>query len=472
VEGIPKLQIACNTPIQDGMIVHTANDRVKNAREGVMELLLVNHPLDCPICDQAGECKLQDYAYDYGAKASRTKEPRRALKKREELGPTIIFDQERCILCRRCVRFCREVPKTGELSVMNRGDHSVIEAFPGTALDNNYSMNVADICPVGALTTKDFRFKVRVWFLEDVPGICTGCSNGCNVYLGVANNKVYRYQPRRNDAVNETWICDAGRMSYQDIGAPHRLKQCSVRNEAGRLETANLNEAVEEAAGRLRGLVESKGAGVIAGLASAHATNEELFVFRRFLTALGSEKVGVSAVQGDSDDLLIKAEKAPNGTGARELGYGDGQSVVDRITSGGVEALIVMGRDAFIGNWEVLRDLHTVIVLDTHTSELQRVAHVMVPGRHVAEKRGTVVNVQRRVQKIVPAVEPAWEAYSYGEVIAPLGAALELDGFDGRFDVLETGRELSAATYSFAGIDLDSVGDGGSPLAAADEAER
>jgi NADH-quinone oxidoreductase subunit G len=472
VEGIPKLQIACDTRVQDGMVVSTANQRVKDAREGVMELLLVNHPLDCPICDQAGECKLQDYAYDYGVKASRTKEPRRALKKREELGPTIVFDQERCILCRRCVRFCREVPKTGELSVTNRGDLSVIETFPGIPLDNPYSMNVADICPVGALTTKDFRFKIRVWFLEDVPGICTGCSNGCNVYLGVANNKVYRYQPRRNDAVNDTWICDAGRMSYREIGAEHRLKQCSVRNESDRLEAVSLKVAVEEAAGRLRGLIESKGAGVIAGLASAHATNEELFAFRRFLTALGSETMGVSAPMGDSDDLLIKAEKAPNGTGAREIGYGDGQAVVDRITSGGVDALIVMGRDAFIGNWEVLRDLHTVIVLDTHTSELQRVAHVMVPGRHVAEKHGTLVNVQRRVQKIAPAVEPAWEAYSYDEVIAPLGAALGLDGFAGRSDVAQTGRELAAAVPAFAGVDLDSVGDGGWPLNGNGEAER
>jgi NADH-quinone oxidoreductase subunit G len=180
VEGLPKLQIACNTPVQEGMVVRTDTDRVCKAREGVMELLLVNHPLDCPICDQAGECKLQDYAYEWGVIESRTREPRRALKKNVELGPTIVFDQERCILCRRCVRFCREVPGTGELVVLNRGDESVIETFPGAPLDNPYSMNVADLCPVGALTSRDFRFKIRVWFLEDVPGVCTGCAKGCN----------------------------------------------------------------------------------------------------------------------------------------------------------------------------------------------------------------------------------------------------------------------------------------------------
>jgi NADH-quinone oxidoreductase subunit G len=187
VEGIPKLQIACDTPIKEGMVVRTDTERVKVARAGVMELLLVNHPLDCPICDQAGECKLQDYAYEYGVLESRTREPRRALKKNVDLGPQIVFDQERCILCRRCRRFCNEIPKTGELVVMNRGDRSVIETLPGKPLDNPYSMNVADICPVGALTTKDFRFKIRVWFLEDVPGVCTGCAAGCNIHLGVAN---------------------------------------------------------------------------------------------------------------------------------------------------------------------------------------------------------------------------------------------------------------------------------------------
>jgi NADH-quinone oxidoreductase subunit G len=469
VEGIPKLQIACDTPVRDGMVVHTQNDRVKAAREGVMELLLVNHPLDCPICDQAGECKLQDYAYDYGVVASRSKEPRRALKKNVDLGPTIVFDQERCILCRRCVRFCREIPKTSELSVFNRGDHSVIETFPGMPLENDYSMNVADICPVGALTTKDFRFKIRVWFLEDVPGICTGCSNGCNIHLGVANNKVYRYVPRRNDAVNDTWICDVGRMSYRYVGAPDRLRECEVRDESGRLESAGLDRAIEVAADRLRRLVESKGAGVIAGLASAHATNEDLFTFRRFLAALGSETSGVAVVRGKADDLLIKEEKAPNAAGAREIGFGDARMVVDRINSGAIDAVIALGHDVLqeglLDSEEPLADLDTVIVLDTHASELQRVAHVIVPVRHAAEKLGTFVNAARRVQKVVPAVESAWETYADGEVIAKLGAALGLDGFDGRYDARQVARDLAAANPVFAGIDLDSVGDTGRPLA-------
>jgi len=470
VEGLPKLQIACDTPVRDGMVVHTQNDRVKAAREGVMELLLVNHPLDCPICDQAGECKLQDYAFDYGVKSSRSKEPRRALKKNVDLGPTIVFDQERCILCRRCVRFCREIPKTGELAIFNRGDHSVIETFPGAPLDNDYSMNVADICPVGALTTKDFRFKIRVWFLEDVPGICTGCSNGCNIHLGVANNKVYRYVPRRNDAVNDTWICDAGRMSYREIGAPDRLSECQVRDESGRLEPVGFDRAIEAAAARLRSLIESKGAGVIAGFASAHATNEDLFTFRRFLTALGSETSGVAVVCGKADDLLVKEEKAPNAMGARAIGFGDARTVVDRITSGAVDAVISLGHDALqeglLGSEEPLTGLDTVIVLDTHASELQRVANVIVPVRHAAEKHGSFVNEAGRVQRIVPAVESNWETYSDGEAIAKLGAALGLEGFDGKYDLRQVARDLAAANPAFVGIDLDSVGDQGRTLAA------
>src|SRR5690554_4147633 len=303
VEGIPKLQIACNTLVTEGMVIHTQSERVRKAREGVMELLLINHPLDCPICDQAGECKLQDYAFEYGVPHARTREPRRAAKKRVDLGPTIVFDQERCILCRRCVRFCREVPGTGELAVFQRGDRSTIETAPGQPLDNDYSMNVADICPVGALTTKDFRFRIRVWFLEEPPGICTGCANGCNIFLGVANNRVYRYVPRRNDAVNETWMCDAGRLSYKRIGAEDRLDATEVRGADGIVRAVSVDEGVAEAVRRLRGVVERKGGGAIGAIASPHATNEDLFVLRRLLEALGSSQVGYAVRRGPADDL-------------------------------------------------------------------------------------------------------------------------------------------------------------------------
>jgi NADH-quinone oxidoreductase subunit G len=475
VEGAPKLQIACNTPVRDGMVIRTNTEQVLAARAGVMELLLVNHPLDCPICDQAGECKLQDYAYEYGVIESRTREPRRAAKKRVDLGPTIVFDQERCILCRRCVRFCREIPQTGELSVLNRGDRSVIETFPGVPLDNDYSMNVADICPVGALTTKDFRFRIRVWFLEDVPGICTGCANGCNVHIGVANNRAYRYQPRRNDAVNETWICDEGRLSYRKIGAADRIVQPSLKRGGSAAEAASADAAIEEAARRISHLVETKGVGVVAGIASPHATNEDLFVFRRFLDALGVQATCVPVERGRSDDLLIKQEKAANAAGARAMGFGPPEPVMDRIRSGAIDAVIAMGHDVLdpqlLGDAAPLESADTVILLDSHVSDLVRVAHAVFPTRVAAEKHGTLTNFAGRVQRVRPALEPAWEAYSEGEIISRLGAALGLDGFDGRFDVWEVGKALSAALPAFEGVDLESVGAEGLALATAGESE-
>jgi NADH-quinone oxidoreductase subunit G len=422
VEGLPKLQIACNTPVRDGMVVHTNNE--KNVK----------------------------------------------------LGPEVVFDQERCILCRRCVRFCREVSGTRELGVMNRGDMSVVDTFPGTSLDNPYSMNVADVCPVGALTTRDFRFKIRVWFLEEVDGICTGCARGCNVHVGVANNKVQRYVPRRNDEVNDTWICDAGRLSYREIGSPDRLKHCLVRSSDGILAPASFDAAVEEAAVRLRRLVEVKGAGVIAGIASAHATNEDLFTFRRFLDALGTETRGAPVVVGASDEILIEAEKAANAVGARAMGFGDAALVVDRIKSGGVEAVVVLGHDIlderYLGGTRELSSLDTVIVLDLRQSELHHVAHVVFPTRHTAEKRGTLTNFAGRVQRVQPVVEPAWGAHAEGEVLAKLGAAMKLAGFDGSYDPGEVSRDLARTQPAFAGIDLDSVGRGGRVLAGTEPAPR
>jgi NADH-quinone oxidoreductase subunit G len=462
VEGIPKLQIACNTPVTDGMEIRTKNERIDKAREGVMELLLVNHPLDCPICDQAGECKLQDYAFEYGLTHARTQEPRRALKKKYELGPTVLLDQERCILCRRCVRFCREIPGTGELGVVSRGDRSVIDLFPGESLDNDYSMNVADICPVGALTTRDFRFKIRVWFLDDVPGVCTGCSNGCNIHLGTANNKVYRYVPRRNDAVNDTWICDEGRMTYKQIGSPDRLTAVQLRGEGGQLEGVSRDAGVAAAAERIARALEARGAGGVAALASPHATNEDLFVLKRMLDAVGSELRGVAVPEGREDELLVKAEKAANGAGARALGFGDPRTVIDRIRTGGIEALIVLGHDVLDPRWledvDELGRLDSVILLDSRHSALERVAHVVFPTRHAAEKLGTLTNHAGRVQRVKPAVEPGHEAYAEGEVLTRIGAALGLPGFEAGWDPRSASKEMGAVAPAFRGIDVDSVG--------------
>ena len=469
VEGAPKLQIGCNTPVNDGMVIHTNTPRVKSARENVMELLLLSHPLDCPICDQAGECQLQDYAFEYGRAQSRSVEPRRALKKRVDLGPTIVFDQERCILCRRCVRFCREVAGTGELAVFGRGDLSVIDTFPGGQVDNPYSLNVVDICPVGAMTSKDFRFKIRSWYLKNVPGICPGCAKGCNIQIGVAGGKVYRYVPRRNDGVNGAWMCDAGRLSYKEIGRVDRLQEPSVRGQDGVLEARPYASAIEAAAALLGQLRDSKGAGVIAGVASTHASNEDLFMLKRLLAALGTEASGVAVIRGDGDALLVEEEKGANAAGARALGFADASGVVDRLRGGGVDGLVILGHDlldaAYLGGAEALEKLAVVIAIDTHHSDLERAASVVFPARHAAEKLGTFTNCDGRVQRVQPVLEPAFEARDEGEILANLGEALLLEGFDRHYDVREVSKQLSQEVSAFAGIDLETVGDEGCELA-------
>ncbi|MBP1654683.1 MAG: nuoG, partial [Bacteroidetes bacterium] len=198
VEKNPKLAIACSTQVAEGMVVHTANERVIRARHAVMEFLLINHPLDCPICDEAGECKLQDYAYSHSIGASRFEEDKVHKPKRVELGPNVLLDTERCIMCSRCVRFCDEIAKKPQLTFTQRGDHVELTTFPGEQLDNPYAMNTIDICPVGALTSRDFRFKARVWEMSATESVCPGCSRGCNIFVWVRNNEILRLTPRFN----------------------------------------------------------------------------------------------------------------------------------------------------------------------------------------------------------------------------------------------------------------------------------
>ncbi|HTO54867.1 MAG TPA: 2Fe-2S iron-sulfur cluster-binding protein [Myxococcota bacterium] len=401
IEGMPKLQIACNTPVSDGMKVHTQTERVQKARRGVMELLLINHPLDCPICDQAGECKLQDYAFEYGVAGARTREPRRPAKKSVDLGPTILFDQERCILCRRCVRFCREISHTGELGVFNRGDESLLETFPGIPLDNPYSMNVADICPVGALTTKDFRFKIRVWFTDDVESVCNQCARGCNIVASRSNNKIYRFVPRRNDAVNDTWMCDHGRMSYK-LNAQGRIS-------SARVDQKPVSSAFAAArAGELVRAARASG-GRVVGVASPFSSNEELEAFRDFLAELGAGAARFAVPHGDSDEILIEAEKAPNAAGCRALGM---QESSDSL--GHAELAIVLGHTTHAA---AFADVRRVILVDSHESALSARADVVLPARTFLEESGHFTNVDGVVQRFNPVVEPNFEALSEREAL-------------------------------------------------------
>ncbi|HXV18465.1 MAG TPA: 2Fe-2S iron-sulfur cluster-binding protein, partial [Candidatus Omnitrophota bacterium] len=256
VEKMPRTVIACNTRVTEGMVIHTKSAKAQDSQKSVLEFLLANHPLDCPVCDQAGECKLQDYYMDYGVYDPKFNEEKvKKTKKAKTIGPTIMLDQERCILCSRCVRFSDEVTKTHDFGIFNRGDHAELDVYPGKELNNKYSGNVADICPVGALTDRDFRFKMRVWYLGSGDSVCPGCSRGCNISVQFEKTRPYhlktarvmRLKPRENMEVNKWWICDEGRYAYKSIDENRILKL----KAAGKASVSWL-EALESAASHLK----------------------------------------------------------------------------------------------------------------------------------------------------------------------------------------------------------------------------
>jgi len=474
IEGAPKLSIACNTPVRDGMVVHTKSEKVEAARKGVMELLLVNHPLDCPICDKAGECLLQDYSYSYGSNESQSSETRRKLEKRKDIGPRIFLDQERCILCRRCVRFCREITGTSELSVFNLGHTSVLDVLDDQPLANDYSVNVADICPVGALTSKDFHHKLRVWFLKKTPSVCPKCANGCNVTVQHYRDRVWRVMPRRNDAVNDTWMCDHGREGYDYLSAADRLRQPLVRRGAA-LAEAGWDEAFDTAATRLREIARGHGPAAIGAIASAHLANEENYRFAQILTAVGTDRVGLPVPMGPSDDLLIKAEKAPNARGARDLGLaangGDGaRDLLSAAAAGELKALYVCGSDILRLEDADLIDralakLELLIVQDLTLSPLGERAHVVLPSLSFVEKEGTFTNHAGRVQRFHKAWESPEGQLGDGEIFSQiLGRLAEAPRV---YDASAVFDEIAATHADYAGLSYDSLGSAGVETAAA-----
>lgn len=473
VEGSPKLVIACNTPVREGMVVRTDTPRVANARRGVMELLLVNHPIDCPICDKAGECLLQDYSYSFGTRISRTDEPRRKLEKRKDIGPRMILDQERCILCRRCVRFCREITKTNELAVFNMGDRSVLDVLPDAPLANDYSMNTADICPVGALETKDFHHKLRVWFLKKTPSVCPSCSNGCNITIQHYRNQIWRLMPRRNDAVNDTWMCDHGRLRYAFAHDTNRLRLPMIRR-GDRLEPCGWDDAVKHVSQALRTATKSRGPERIALLASAHFTNEELYLLAQLARVLELRHVDTPVVTGTADGFLIQAEKAANFTGARELGLAqssagkDVSGILERARAGELDVLYICGADITqmfdTPVWqEALRAVPTVIVQDLFAEPLGPFAHILLPSLSWAEKSGTFTNHKRRVQRIDRALEPPEGQWSDGEIFAQILAQLCEGQWSSHPD--RVFEQISREFPAFSGLSFSGLGLLGAELA-------
>ena len=413
VEKLPKLVIACQTQVTDGMVVKTSSDKVVNAREAVMEFLLINHPLDCPICDEAGECKLQDYAYNLSVGVSRFEFDKVRKPKRVELGPRVMLDTERCIMCSRCVRFCDEIVEKPQLTFTQRADHVELTTFPGEKLDNLYSMNTIDLCPVGALTSRDFRFKARVWEMSATDTICVGCARGCSTKMWVRNNEILRLTPRLNPDVNDYWMCDHGRLeTFQSINAPNRIKAPMIRKD-GRLEEVGWDEAIAKVAMELKTYKKHE----IAGVASAFATNEDNYLFMKLMYYLGVKKFDFKTrvVEGDQDDLLIRADKTPNSKGAREVGLmpvdesSDFNAIIAGIYNGSVRALYLaddsIAEDPGIA--DALSRLDFLVVHASNECESTKLADVVLSSSTYAERNGTMTNFAGRVQRIRPAVATA-----------------------------------------------------------------
>ena len=458
----PRPAIACATPVAPGMEIYTNTPAVKQMREGVLEFLLINHPLDCPICDQAGECKLQEYSVDYGQSASRFAEEKVHKPKRVDLGPRIVLDDERCILCTRCIRFTRDVAGDDALGIVNRGSHSTLTAYPGKPFDNNYTLNTVDICPVGALTSKDFRFQMRVWFLKETKSVCTSCATGCSTVIGSRENKVYRYEPRENDAVNSCWMCDFGRLNYKWINREDRLTRVTRKTISGGQEPISW----EIALGEISGLLNRAPKGSAAVIGSARQTTEELYLLSKLKARLGAVSDSI-ARSGEADRILLNADRNPNAAGAKLTGISAdpmGSNIPEiaaNISGGKIRTLIVFGEDVTehgIGA-DLLWKLDTLIVSDILPSETTARAHYVLPGCAHAEKRGTFINSKGRVQRFMKAIEPKGESRAEWEILHEL--VLHVTGQDGFVSIEGLFNQMAGEIPALKGMTWAALGDTG-----------
>ena len=436
IEKVPKLQIACNTRVTEGMVVHTANERVKRAQESVLEFLLINHPIDCPICDQAGECKLQDYYMDFDRKPSRMPVEQKVHKRKVvDLGPRVVLDQERCILCLRCTRFLDEVPMTSELGVFERGDRAYIALAPGKRLENPYSENVVDICPVGALTSKAFRFQARVWYLQATESVCTRCSRGCNIEIHHREGEIYRYRPRYNPEVNDYWMCDWGRDTFRAFRRPSRLLRPEIRVD-DQMRPAEWSEMLSAVARPLVALREAGGGEAIGIIVSASATNEEASLAVRLAAALGTKRIAGHATRPKDappgDGLLLEDDKNANSRGLEALGIGVSAEAVgallDEARAGRLRALLVFGADLVgdLGRETVepaLEGLELCVVFGFTRTETMLYGDRILPIATPAETDGTITNSRGRVQRLRAAFVPPGAAREGWRVLADLLAA-------------------------------------------------
>jgi NADH-quinone oxidoreductase subunit G len=464
VVGQPRLVIACATPAADGMEVRSQNsERVREARNAVMEFLLANHPLDCPVCDQAGECLLQDHSLSDGTDLTHMVETRRTFPgyERRILGPHIVQNQNRCIHCSRCIRFTCEISETAALTYKSRGNRAYIDTFNGEPFTDPFSACAADVCPVGALTAREFRFRKRAWKLLSTPSVCPGCSIGCNLWIDHHQRVVYRFTPREMPEINATWLCDHGRFLAESLNGQDVLHP--QRRHDGRPARVGWAEAVKSLAAEL------KAARTMRVVASANLSNEELFLARELFAANLKAEIVVPVFAGETrrmknsrGEWLTATDSHPNGTGARRLGIpivsADG---LLKFLYGAADLTVILDAEAhpLLAEEEALQLLRvgSSVVFARREHPVAHLATWLLPEPSLASREGTFTSSTGTVQRFSQAFAPAGEARPVSSVLALLArelgvAALDLPGPAAVFAV------IAEREKPFAGLEWDQLG--------------
>ena len=463
---MPRPVIACANTVGENMGIRTTGDLVTKCREGVMEFLLINHPLDCPICDQAGECRLQEQSVQFGRGVSRFIDMKVKKPKNVDIGPRIRLDDERCIMCSRCIRFMDEVAGDPVLGFTQRGTHTTLTVHPDRLLDSNYSLNTADICPVGALTSNDFRFQMRVWFLKETPTIDVNCGTGTNINVWTRGNKIHRITPRLNDEVNSAWMPDSHRLNFHYIDSAARLTE-PLAKTAAKHSATTWSAALAEAASRIKAVPAAQ----VAIIASGRMTNEELFLARTLAAEIGTSQISLVPRFAVADALLVAADRNPNTTGAKlvletEDPYAKLDSIRDGVRNGSIKALIVLGEDLITDAGFTADDLQKLdflvqsSVLANPTADQ---AHLVLPSAAFAEKRGSMVNLSGRLQRLNRVVELVGQAHDDWEILRDL--ILALTGEKNEVHHIEDiFKALSEIIPAFNGLTLSKIGHQGTPI--------
>ena len=451
VEKAPKLAPACATAVADGQVVHVHSEKSLKARQGVLELLLINHPLDCPICDQSGECELQDYTFREGRTQGRLGPEPKRFNPVEDFGGDVLYVPNRCILCTRCVRYMDEIVKEPVLNVSERGDRAVIGKFEGQDLTNEWASNVVDLCPVGALLSKDFLNKARAWELDRTPSICPNCTQGCNSILETRDNVIVRMRPRSNTDVNQWYLCETGRLDYKWLNPSTRLEAPLVRQGDGP-GAVDWDVAIRAAATML-------GGARVVVLVSPMLSNESLFLASRVVAKTGGKGVfrvatGPEAPLPGVPDLALRSERAANVRGAELLGFAKSASPLDELRAGDV--LLLIGETLGTADAAAVARASQVIVIAPVMPEGARSAAIAMPSSTMAEEEGTFTNLRGRVQRYFQAnaapgmSRPAW--WILGDLLTQLGESTNY------FLASEAFAALASARTEFAGMSYDSLG--------------